>query len=248
MRLLLLASILSTITEAASTRGYPGIFDWNIFGHDDRVELTSKLYPWRTIGHFSSGCTGTLVNRNLVLTAAHCVLDARTGIVHENLTFAPNRIDATADVVSSVDWLWWGTNQPDNFRAHDWAIVRLKDNLGDKYGWMGLNTSPRFVFTAVGYSEDVKEGKSATIHTDCRIMEHSGGLLLHNCDNSRGASGGPLFFMEGSQAYIGAIAVAEYRDGGDVSLRLPHYDRARANIAIPASTFVAKLKEITGEP
>ena len=44
-------------------------------GRDDRWEVTSTnrahTWPFRTVGHIVTGCSGTLVDRHTVLTAGH---------------------------------------------------------------------------------------------------------------------------------------------------------------------------------
>lgn len=47
-----------------------------IVGADDRVEVTSTTgahnFPWRTVGHIKTGCSGALVHSYTVLSAGHC--------------------------------------------------------------------------------------------------------------------------------------------------------------------------------
>ena len=54
-----------------------------IMGSDDRVILDTSAWPWAAVGRVNREtggfCTGTLVAANLVLTAAHCLYDSRTG-------------------------------------------------------------------------------------------------------------------------------------------------------------------------
>lgn len=221
----------------------------NLFGPDQRKPVTSTTYPWSTIGFLSTACTGTLVGRDLVLTAAHCVIDPATRKLRANLTaFYPNYIAGSAKTTAGIKWVWWGTTDSDHQRASDWAIIQLTTPEGDRYGWMGVEDNVSVTYlTLAGYSFDYDGGRTATAHLGCAIRQHLWGLLLHDCHNTRGASGGPMFAMKGNMAYLYALNVAEYRNGGEESLRIPAYAKDYANIALPATTFLAKLKELKGQ-
>ena len=49
----------------------------NIYGADDRYVYRDTSYPWSTVGRVGTtsggSCTGTMVGRNLMLTASHCM-------------------------------------------------------------------------------------------------------------------------------------------------------------------------------
>ena len=228
----------------------------NVFGDENRIALNSTDFPWRTIGmviHGGEACTGTLVYRDLVLTAAHCVIDSATkALTRDRLDFKPNYRggngvpQATAYAVHT----WWGTSDPSQFRGHDWAIFRLNSPIGNQYGWIGTQpvdvSSFPPVLTVAGYSGDFNSGQIAGIHHNCttRGRDVNAGFILHDCDTSRGSSGGPALRNFNNQLTIYGLNVAERRNGGDTSLHLANYDDAHANIVIPSQEFVNKLKEI----
>lgn len=213
--------------------------------------MLSAEYPWSTIGRLSTNCTGTLVAANLVLTAAHCVIDPVTKKLKTDLThFNLNMVAGRSLVTVPIDKVWWGTTHPDENRAQDWALCRIVLPIGDRYGWMGVVDTPdvRAVHFA-GYSDDYEKGLTATAHVDCSVHGwESKGLVLHACDMRQGASGGPLFRLVNGAAQLVALNVAERRNGEKNSLTVPAYAPEVANLAVPATAFLPTLQEILNKP
>ena len=63
----------------------------------------------------------------------------------------------------------------------------------------------------------------------------------------RGASGGPIFAWWASEPHIYALSVAEYRNGGSVSLWLPNYVEQNANIAIWSTELYNRILELRNQ-
>jgi hypothetical protein len=81
-----------------------------ILGSDDRRVIDQLSAPWAAIGQvnvtgyrYAKRCTGTLVASNLVITAAHCVVDP-----WRRKPFPPHQIHFLAGVRGS-DWLGHST-------------------------------------------------------------------------------------------------------------------------------------------
>jgi protease YdgD len=209
-----------------------------IIGFDERVQMTSRKYPWSAVGRIEGvgidgnghACTGTLLAVNIVLTNAHCVINPQTGQVSNRIWFQPNLIYGTlqdeADL-AFVEEYFVGTDFSDYQGAHpnDWAILRLDRPLGNKYGTLPWTSIPTRIlrqnqgqFALIGYSGDFPEnapGDTAGVHIGCSIVGEQNELLLHNCDTTGGASGGPIIgIIDGRFQIVGLHAGAlRYEDG-----------------------------------
>ena len=197
-----------------------------IIGSDDRVPVTTRRFPWSAIGRVDftnrrgfrgALCTGILVGPSLVLTNAHCVTDGETGEdLPISLRFRPALISGRSIVSARVIDFRVGARRWKEEPHEDWALLKLDRPLGETYGYMGWRDldfeQEKFLdavagkIRMVGYSGDFPEdepGETAGVHENCSILEIFRGELVHNCDTTGGASGGPLFgFFEDGNPYI----------------------------------------------
>jgi len=229
----------------------------NVFGNDERRELTSTQAPWGQIGRLygpGGTCTATLVGKDLILTAAHCVIDSKTKTFQKGeYKFYPALRDNRSALSARVKYVWWGTTDPIGRRDLDWAIARLDQPLGTQLGWMGVLRTDLSQFVGlqavlVGYSGDLKSGQSAHWTSSCRftLWEASSSFALHDCDATRGSSGGPMIRNYNGEQKIIAVNVAERRGSREDSLIHVPYTHDVANIAISTSSFIDKIIELQG--
>ncbi len=218
----------------------------NIFDQDDRQPMTSSRYPWSTIGKiFSSknSCTGTLVGKNLVATAAHCVFDDNQELL-PNLKFFPNYKNGKGQYFSGIHKIWYGTRDPKwgtpaekTLGKLDWAILQLNSPLGDYFGFMGLEDihSPYgYKVNLAGYASDFENTNTAGVHLGCAIRGERNGYFIHDCDSNKGASGGPLFNNDNQLVGINAAGVADTTT----------FELSKGNIAVKVAGFKHIVEEL----
>jgi len=192
-----------------------------IIGQDDRKPLDSAAWPWQALGRVNqangSHCTGALIAHDAVLTAAHCLMDRRSGgwleardVVFvagyrrdEDLGFARGReivhpshsIDPRHPALRDI--------------GDDWAVLYLDHPLSVR----PIPIHPLLAgegnhLMLAGYSQE--RPHMLSLHDDCGVLERVDGdrVLVTDCDSTHGDSGSPLLEKRGKKIWIVGVASA----------------------------------------
>jgi V8-like Glu-specific endopeptidase len=175
-----------------------------VFGADTRQVFHDHHYPLSTVGKVTNSggkyCTGTMVGRRLMLTAAHCVHwtgDNQFGW----LKFTPSYYDG--ETPFGVAWAtkiyYWekldgNAGLSDQETAFDYVIAVLDRNMGDLTGYTGYKTySPSWnnlkVWQNIGYPKGLTFGERPVIT--------SGGAIT-SVESKTGSSSGQTGYVLGN--------------------------------------------------
>ncbi len=193
-------------------RDRPLTINDHFFGRDDRVRVNAQQPPWRFMGRYvnqaGEACTATLIARDVIVTAAHCVYtDAG---VRAGGRFEPAAGGVQARTVAyavSPRFNYQRFNTTDEIDGLDWALLRLDQALGEQLGFAGvrnLTGQGRAAARAAelyqaGYSWDTGDILSANVR--CHLAETFADLTFaHECDTTRGDSGS-AFLVSNGQGY-----------------------------------------------
>ncbi len=174
-----------------------------------RMLNAEESAPWKGIGRVNvengrqaGMCTGTLVAPDLVLTAAHCVIDPATGTVFQpgNVHFvagwrlgqmAAHRIAGAIAVHPA--YVHGDRLEPEQV-ARDIAVIRLETPIADEDALsfpVGAPRSASEPLTVLSYRQD--RPHALTRQGRCVLLGARDGALALDCPITFGVSGSPVF-------------------------------------------------------
>lgn len=180
-----------------------------IYGKDDRIVVESyKLgqYPYFNVVKLSSGCTGTLLTPNYVMTAAHCVHDGVE--FHKNMEMLKiliprkmgYRLHYAREIIVPYNWQKSEGVSDASRVAFDYAIIRLAISVFGRQDFSPLRAikssiySEKLCFFAFPNNENLMWKSECNGWNSFPWFNQN--VLLSKCDSARGNSGATILAQD----------------------------------------------------
>jgi protease YdgD len=208
--------------------------------HED---VDQSRYPWSAIGKLTNetggSCSGVMIARDKVLTAAHCLYNYRAQrfvgaeALHFLLGYRAGRYTAHARVARYEIGAGFDPLRYDETYEADWAVLTVSEALPAAVAPLALSDVPAPAGTRAmlaGYAQD--RAQALTADRDCELSGRldRGRLMLHTCRSAHGVSGAPILVRNDTgELTIAGIQIATRRTG-----------HAMQMIAIPAQAVAQR--------
>ncbi|MFC6687971.1 trypsin-like serine peptidase [Jhaorihella thermophila] len=186
------------------------------------LDTTDTGRAWEAVGRLDINgagfCTGTLIAPDLVLTAAHCLYDKRTGrridpaAMEFRAGWRNGRASAYRRVRQAVahpGYVYDGAVSADRVR-HDVALLELDRPVRNTTVLpFTIAGQPRrgARVGVVSYAKGRAEAPS--LQRVCDVMARQQGVVVMSCDVDFGSSGAPVFSFDGGVPRIVSVVSAK---------------------------------------
>jgi protease YdgD len=236
-RWLLLAALIVAWPASAETQAI------GVDPHRESIDPSQQR--WSAIGKLynetGASCSGVVIARDKVLTAAHCVFNPRTRrfIAAEALHFLVGYRVGKYSAHARVAIYQIGANfDPQRYSEtsdDDWAVLTLTERLPEEIAPMKFRADLEPAGTKVvmvGYPQD--RAHAPTADSDCELRQSiaAGRLILHTCRGIGGYSGAPILVRTAAdELQIAGIQIARIENGeAPFMLAVPAPSIARADL------------------